>query len=140
MYSRILLAADNATTSLHAAREAGNLARALNASRFCLAVFHPPVPHFLGEPQFDKVAAARTLESEAAAKALGEEVGALPCAVELEILEGPTAQAVSRLCETHEVDLIVMGASSMGAFGHLLQGEPSQKVVNHVDCPVLIVR
>ena len=138
MFKSILLVTDNTAQSLHAAREAGNLARAMTVSHFCIAVFYPQIPRFLGEPMIDTVTSARVGESEATAQAMHQELGILPCAVDIEILEGP-GHGISQLCETHHSDLIAMGASSLGTFAHLFHGDLSEKIVHQAKCPVLIV-
>lgn len=67
MFKNLLLVGDLSEHSLHAARTAGEMARAMNASSLCIATAFPPVHVFLGEPNFDKVSAARLIEAEAVA-------------------------------------------------------------------------
>jgi nucleotide-binding universal stress UspA family protein len=57
-----------------------------------------------------------------------------------EVLEGPPADAILRVAEARNVDLIVMGARGLGSLGSLLLGSVSQKVLAHATCPVMIVR
>ncbi len=60
--------------------------------------------------------------------------------LELEVLEGPPAEAILRVAETHGVDLIVMGTRGLGGLAGTLLGSQSQKVVMRVKRPVLPVR
>jgi len=139
MFKNILLVTDNAIHSLHAAREAGNMARAMNASQFCVAIIYPPIPRFLGETMVESVAIARITESEATAQAMCKELGHLPCKVDVEILEGSN-HAIPDLCETRHFDLIAMAAPSLGTFAHLFHSDLTEKVVHKAKCPVLVVR
>ena len=139
MFDSILLVGDGNTHSLHAAREAGSLARAMHCSRFCISVTHSATPEFLGEPMFDQVTAVRTAKAEAMAKVMRQEVGDLTCEVDVEILESTPSQAIPVLCETHDADLVVMGATSVGLFKHLRHAEPGQMVSGRAGCMLLMV-
>jgi nucleotide-binding universal stress UspA family protein len=139
MFESILLVGDGKTQSLHAARKAGNLARAMHCSRFCISVTHPAPPEFLGELMFDQVTAARIAKAEAMAKVMCQEVGDLPCSVDVEILESTPRKALPLLCETHQADLVVMGANSVGLFQHLRHAEPEQLVSGRAGCTLLLV-
>jgi nucleotide-binding universal stress UspA family protein len=140
MFTHLLVAGDGSSPSLHAARTAGDLARATKAAHVCIAVFQHPVPSYLGAPQFDKVATSRVMEAEAVAKAMREEAGALPCDLDIEIVMAPPAEGIPTLCETHQADLVILGAGSFGPFTHLLLSEPVPRPGWPTPCPVLIVR
>lgn len=68
------------------------------------------------------------------------EVGELPGKLVKEILEGPVAEAVLRVAEVRDNDLIIMGTRGLGRLAGALLGSQSQKVVAHANCPVLLVR
>lgn len=141
MYSRILVAVDGSEHSLKAARTAAELARSLNAKELRIVVAYDPIPPYLGEPNLQAAINARLDEAQKImAKAL-EVLGSLPEGLlHTEILEGPAAEAILKVAETHQSDLIVMGSRGLGRLTGLLLGSQSQKVVQHARCPVLIVR
>lgn len=140
MFKNILLAADISDNALHAARTAGELARAMGCTSLCLTVTFPPVHEFLGEPNFDKVAAARMIEAEGIVDAMKREIGEIPGELQIEIIEGHATDVILNVSETLHCDLIVMGARSLGTIGHLLTGASSQRVASRASCPVMIVR
>jgi len=67
-------------------------------------------------------------------------VGEIPGEIKADVLQGPPAEAILDVAKTRECDLIVMGSRGLGQFTGLLLGSQSQKVVQHAECPVLIVK
>ncbi len=141
MYSRILVAVDGSEQSLKAARTAAELARLFQARELRVVHAYDPIPSFLGEPNLQVAINARLDEAQKVIQKALQVIGELPEGVlRTEILEGPAAEAILRVAETHQSDLIVMGSRGMGRFTGLLLGSHSQRVVQHATCPVLIVR
>lgn len=141
MYSRILVAVDGSEHSLKAARAAAELARQLHATELRVVVAFDPLPSFLGEPNLQAAINARLDEAQQVMEKALQAIGPMPeGVVRTEILEGPAAEAILQVAETHQSDLIVMGSRGLGRFAGLLLGSQSQKVVQHASCPVLIVR
>lgn len=101
---------------------------------------YEPIPTYLGEPNLQHVIDARLKEAEAVLNQALEVIGEIPADIHSEILEGPAAEAILRVAETRESDLIVMGSRGLGQITGLLLGSQSQKVANNAHCPVLIVR
>ena len=60
--------------------------------------------------------------------------------VERRLLAGDPADAIIRLAETENIDLIVMGTHGRGAVHHVLVGSVAERVVRAAPCPVLTVR
>ena len=79
-------------------------------------------------------------EADKNLKKAREIVGEIPGAVKGEIMQGPAAEAILEVAKTRHCDLIVMGSRGLGQFAGLLLGSQSQKVVQHAECPVLIVK
>ena len=56
------------------------------------------------------------------------------------VAAGSAAGEILALSRARAVDLIVLGASGMGALQRLLFGSTVMAVVRHSACPVLVVR
>ncbi|MCS7068325.1 MAG: universal stress protein [Meiothermus sp.] len=138
MFKNILLAFDGSAHAQKAARLAADLARQYQAA-LCVVHAYDPVPDYLGEPYLQEVISRRTEAAERAMEQAQALLGDLP-RVETEVLEGPAAEAILRVAQVRQVDLIVMGTRGLGQLSGLLLGSQSQKVVTHAPCPVLLVR
>ena len=57
-----------------------------------------------------------------------------------EVLEEPAADAILRVAEVRQPDLIVMGSRGHGAVASLLLGSVSHRVLAHAYVPVTVVR
>jgi len=139
MFKHILLAVDGSEHAIHAARVAAELAECHKAMLTLVAVYDP-VPPYLGEPNFRIILDAQLRESEKNIANALEILGDLPGEVQTEVLQGPPAEAILEIAKNRECDLIVMGSRGLGQLTGLLLGSQSQKVVQHAECPVLIVK
>lgn len=63
-----------------------------------------------------------------------------PGVIESLLINGDPAQEIIKLAETGDYDLIVMGSRGLNAFSRLMIGSVSNKVLNHVNISVLIVK
>ncbi len=55
-------------------------------------------------------------------------------------VHGAPAEVILATSEEEKCDLIVMGTRGLGGFESLLMGSVTNKVLNHTDVPVLVVR
>jgi nucleotide-binding universal stress UspA family protein len=139
MINHILLAVDGSDHAIHAARIAAELAKC-HKSTLTLVAAYDPVPPYLGEPNFQIILDAQLQESDKNIAKTLEILGDLPGEVHTEVLQGPPAEAILDVAKNRECDLIVMGSRGLGQLTGLLLGSQSQKVVQHAECPVLIVK
>ncbi|MEW6404804.1 MAG: universal stress protein [Chloroflexota bacterium] len=141
MFSKILLAVDGSDHAQRAAKVAGDLARVVNAEELRIIVTYPPIPASLGEPNLSKIIAERTQESDEILQKAVEVAGDFADGVvHTEALEGDTADAILRVADARQSDVIVMGSRGRSGLASLLLGSNSQKVVSNAPCPVLIVK
>jgi len=140
MFEKILLAVDGSEHSLHAARTAANLARAISSTEIRIVVVFDSVPPYLGEPNLQQAINARMETARVVMEKAIEAVGDLSSEIHTEFIEGSPAEAIIEVATTRKSDVIVMGSRGHGTLVGLLLGSTSQKVVAHAPCPVLIVR
>ncbi len=144
MFKRILVPTDGSDITTHAVDMAIQLAKLHGAQLLTLSVMDPcpysavseiqPVPpqEFIDAQQ--RLASKRVEDVCAAAAAEG-----LAC-------QGHTVEAVHAWeaivdhAKDQSVDLIVMASHGRKGFAALLMGSEAQKVLTHVDLPVLIVK
>ena len=139
MFTRILYATDGSDHARKALDYTRELATLMKAEVIVVHAY-ASISDILGEPEYDRVLQRRL---EAATEVLEEAAGALEAAgipVVRELLEGPMAEAILRVAEVRECDLIVVGARGLSDLQGLLLGSVSHKVIQHAACPVLVVR
>ncbi len=140
MFEKILLAVDGSEHGLHAARTAGDLARAVKAKELRVVVAYEPIPSYLGEPNLSQAITARKMEAEEILRKAEQAIGKVPAETNTEMIEGSIAEAILDVAGVQKSDVIVMGSRGLGRLTGALLGSNSQKVVSHAACPVLIVR
>lgn len=144
MFKRILVPTDGSEITSHAVATAVELAKVHGAQLLTLSVMEPfpysavseiqPVPpqEFIDAQQ--RVALRRVEDVCAVAAAQG-----LSC-------KGHTIEALHAWeaivdhAKAENVDLIVMASHGRSGLAALLLGSETQKVLNHIDLPVLIVK
>ena len=140
MFDTILLAVDGSEHGQHAAKTAGDLARALKAKDLRIVVAFEPIPPYLGEPNLSQAIVARETQANEILKKAQEVIGSVPAEVNTEMIEGSIAEAIMDVAAVQKSDLIIMGSRGLGRLVGAVLGSNSQKVVSHAPCPVLIVR
>jgi nucleotide-binding universal stress UspA family protein len=139
MFQKILVAVDTSAATKKAVECAQKLAK-LSEAQVILVHAYPKVPDYLGEPSLSETISRSQERAEEILEPVVAAFEAEGIQVEQEILEGPPADAILRVAEVREVDLIIMGARGLGTVASLLLGSVSQKVLAHATCPVMIVR
>ncbi len=139
MFKHIIFPTDGSKHSWRAAEYAKSLAKQFGSDILIVYAF-PKVPSYLGLEQMEKVAAKHTAEGEKITSQFAEFFKKDGIPTEVEIVEGPPAEAILRISETRDCSLIVMGARGLSSLEGLLLGSVSHKVLEHSKCPVFIVR
>ena len=140
MFERILLAVDGSEHSMRAAKEAGDLARAMKSDMLRIVVAFDGIPRYLGEPNREQAIQARLKEANEILQKAHEAVGKIPGELPTELIEGSPAEAIINVAKTRRSSVIVMGSRGSSSIAELMLGSTSHKVVSHASCPVLIVR
>jgi nucleotide-binding universal stress UspA family protein len=139
MFKRILLATDGSTNAGAALEYARDLALRDNAQVIVVYAF-PPVPKYLGEPALEQLITRHITEGRQVISQALQELREVGLNVIVEILEGPPADAILRVANVRQCDLIVMGSRGHGEVASLLLGSVSHRVLAHARVPVMIVR
>lgn len=140
MFKNILLAYDGSGNSKRAAALAGSLVReqAPGGVLWIVTVLDA-TPWEMGEPYLSQLIEKRTAAGQdllrEAAAIIGEGIE-----IHNELLFGSPAESIIEVAATRQCDLIVMGTRGLGLLRGLLLGSQAQKIINHANCPVLIVK
>jgi nucleotide-binding universal stress UspA family protein len=138
-FSRILLATDGSPKAEGAFKYARDLALHDNA-QVILVHAYPSLPTYLGEPWGEQVIEKTVIHGKQVADRIADQLREAGVDVIVEVLEGPAADAILRVSDVRQCDLIVMGNRGHGEVASLLLGSVSHRVVAHAHAPVLIVR
>ncbi len=138
-FETILVAVDESPAAMQAVECARKLAKLTNAT-VILVHAYPKVPEYLGEPNLSNTIARYLEKANELIAPQAESLQQDGIVTITEILQGPPADAILRVADVRNVDLIVIGARGLGSLGSLLMGSVSQKVISHAQCPVMVVR
>jgi nucleotide-binding universal stress UspA family protein len=81
-----------------------------------------------------------TESARSALQSAAESSGGPEVSESLAVLDGNADHAIPRFVEEHRVDLVVVGSHGHTGIGRVLLGSVAERLLRHVDCPVLIVR
>lgn len=135
----IVAAVDGSPHSARVVSFAADLARRYDATVY-LVYAHPPVPSYLGDEQFWRVAGKEVERGRELLRPFFDVLQRAGIRVEMEVLEGPAPRAILAVAEAREANLIVIGSRGLGAIRGLLLGSVSERVIRLAKCPVLVVR
>jgi len=147
-FKRLLVAVDGSDNAARAARVAIALAEKFNAELIVCHAIQTPFYSFtqdgLAVPADvlkDYIAAAREDANIMVDKLVQLAQASHVKAISL-IQENTfsVVEAIVNLAESRAVDLIVIGTRGRTGFKKLLMGSVSSGVINHAQCPVLVVR
>jgi nucleotide-binding universal stress UspA family protein len=139
MFKRIVLATDGSHHAERALEYARDLALLDHALVIVVHAFEP-VPRHLGEPMWSELVGRHVNVGRQIANRAMEELKDSGVDVDTEVLQGPPAEAILRVTEARQADLIVMGTRGHGELTSLLLGSVSHRVLAHTHVPVMVVR
>ena len=134
---KILFPTDFSHTGDAALNTAATLAREWGAKLIIAHVEEPPLAYGGGEMYYG-MPEPRTADL---AKMLEEVVpGKTPVPCEHRLITGEPSEAIIRLAEAEQVDLIVMGTHGRTGLSRFLMGSVAEAVVRGAKCPVLTLK
>lgn len=139
MYKSILLAADGSQNSIRAGKQAAQLASLVKGVEVTIVY----VSDF-DEDSNEEVHDGGPIEFELARKRkiqpIRDNFEREKVYYKTEVLHGRPAPAIIELAHERNFDLVVIGSRGLNPLSEMMLGSVSHKVVNGVNCPVLVVK
>jgi nucleotide-binding universal stress UspA family protein len=138
-FRHLLIAVDGSEASNRALEKGLELARLLEASVTALAVEGPLPAYAATIGEVDEVKREKDAFFSRLAHDVRERGASLALGVDVEIRPGHAAELIPRVARERGVDLIVLGHRGHFLRDHLL-GSTADRVAEHAECPVMIVK
>ena len=139
MFKQIVVAIDGSEHGWQALEYAKYMAECEGASLWLVHAF-PHTSDLRGYESFDRLISERTEAGQVVLDEAREQLGDTPLEVHEELLEGPPAEAILRVAEARNADLIVMGTRGLAGIKHVLLGSVAERTLRLAPCPVLTVK
>jgi nucleotide-binding universal stress UspA family protein len=138
-FERILAAIDGSEASDRAFAKALELASLTGAKLTALAVEGPLPAYAATIGEVDEVRREKDAFFGRLLSATREQAAAAGVELEVELRPGHAAELIVRVAQEQRFDLIVLGHKGHFLRDHLL-GSTADRVAEHADCPVMIVK
>lgn len=138
MFKNIVLSVDGSEYSNRAIEYAKSLAESYKANLWIVHVFSH-TSDLLGYQDYEKLYAKRKSRGQTVIDNAKKILGITTFKVHEALLEGSEAEAILKIVENHQADLIIMGTRGFGAVKGMLVGSVSRKVIHLSTCPVMVV-
>lgn len=139
MYQSILLAVDGSENSMRAGKQAAQLASLIKGVEVTVLY----VSDF-NEDSNEEVHDGGSVEFELSRKKkiqpVRESLEHENIYYKTEIMHGRPAPVIIELANDGNFDLVVIGSRGLNPISEMVLGSVSHKVLNHVHCPVLVVK
>ena len=137
---RILVPTDFSDASREALPYAVNFARQFGATLTLVHVLPPLLPADPGQSGIFLEPEHRAREGSMRLARFREDELPPDLPIAPVVLEGDTAQQITRLAEASETDLILISTHGYTGLKHVWLGSRAERIVRHAHCPVLVVR
>lgn len=146
MLKRIMVAYDDGKQATQALQAAIELAKATNAEIDLISIYSLPNFQILEDAYPDITTIATQFEEssrqhlEAIQAQAADKISQENIAVRQYIWEGKPGPIITEYAEGLKVDLIVIGSNNKNGIERLFAGSVSTYVLQHVSCPVLVIK
>lgn len=137
---KILVAHDGSKLADKALKKACEFAAATDASIVVLAVIPDLYLTELSDLDRDRIMKALTDETNHTMEKVRSALAAKSINTKVIIRQGPAAEKILETAQKMKVDLLVVGSHGRHGARKFLMGSVSSKVVDYVNCPVLVVK
>jgi nucleotide-binding universal stress UspA family protein len=138
-FARILAAIDGSEASDHAFAKALELASLTGAELTALAVEGPLPAYAATIGEVDEVKREKDVFFQRLLAQTHDQARAAGVELDVKLLPGHAAELIVRVARETRADLIVLGHKGHFLRDHLL-GSTADRVAEHADCPVMIVK
>jgi nucleotide-binding universal stress UspA family protein len=138
-FERIVVAVDGSEHASHAFEKALELAALTDAHLIALAVEGPLPAYAATIGEVDETKREKDAFFQGVLSHVEERAEAMEVSLESELRSGHAAELIVRFARERQADLIVLGHKGHFLRDHLL-GSTADRVAEHADCPVMIVR
>jgi nucleotide-binding universal stress UspA family protein len=139
LFEKILVAIDGSEASDHAFAKAVELATLTHGQLHALAVEGPLPAYAATIGEVEEVKREKMLSVGALCAHARENAEAAGVPIEVELRPGHAAELIVTVARETDADLIVLGHRGHFLRDHLL-GSTADRVAEHAECPVMIVR
>jgi len=136
-WKKILIATDGSKYSGIAINKAIDFAKAYGGSLVVLSVVDVPAEYYAEAPAAVEDMVRKAKEYTAAVRKQAEAAG---INAETYVGEAEAWEAVVKLAQDQNVNMIVVGSHGRTGLRRLLMGSVTEKVIGHAPCPVLVVK
>lgn len=139
---KILVAIDGSDNAKRALLEAKRLGEALNAKVEIVNIIEYVVLKSYATVQYHPIPTNKDAkeEGEKILKEASEMFYDFKGEVSAKLEKGDPAEVIIEKAEKEDYDFIIMGSRGLGTFSRAILGSVSNKVINHVNTNVLVVR
>lgn len=139
MFKKILLAIDGSPDAEEATRYARDMAMHNGAQVIVVHAFDP-IPAVLEGSEESRVIAEHTSKGRQIAEQAVQHLESAGVENITEVLEGPPSEAILKVADVRQPDLIIMGSRGLGNLTGLLLGSVSHRVLADAQVPVMVVK
>jgi nucleotide-binding universal stress UspA family protein len=137
---KILVAHDGSKLSDKALKKAVEIASGFNSSLTVLSVIPELYLTELSDIDRQRIMATLTDEANTAMEKVRISLSGKPIEAKTIVRQGPAAEKILETAQKMKIDLLVLGSHGRHGAKKFLLGSVSTKVVDHANCPVLVVK
>lgn len=139
MYQSILLAVDGSENSMRAGKQAAQLASLIKGVEVTV-LYVSDFNEDSNEEVYDGGSIEFELSRKKKIQPVRESLERENIYYKTEIMHGRPAPVIIELANDGNFDLVVIGSRGLNPISEMVLGSVSHKVLNHVHCPVLVVK
>lgn len=138
MYEKILVATDGSDSAAAAVEHAADLARLAGSKEVVVIHVCPACTPELDPDSMNRETATKIVNE--AAEAVASEGIMVRTVLEMDYPHEEVGEALLEIIKNEKADLLILGSRGLSEFKGILLGSVSHKVIQHAECPILIIK